>query len=177
MRAAAIVSGIGPLDAPGATRGMGSRNRMGFWVGGWAPWWYWRFLNWLFFRKVHLHPENLFPDDQSGSVLADQQVLQNSEVLDLCRASVSEGMRQGTTGHAWEGRLLSRQWGFDLGEITIPMQIWHGELDVDTPVHMGRAMARSIPNCTVTILPEAGHLLIFQHWGAVLRSLLSSHLS
>jgi len=174
VQGAVIISGIGPLGAPGVTRGMGSRNRMGFWVGRWAPWWYWRLLNWLFYRSAHRHPESLFPDDLSGGVPADQAVLMDPDVLQLCRTSVREGFRQGITGHAWEGRLLSHPWGFDLGRITVLVHLWHGESDLDTPVQMGRFMASAIPNCEATFIPSAGHMLIFPHWEMILGSLLAT---
>lgn len=174
VSAAAIISGIGPIDSLRDTRGMGSKNRIGFWVGSWAPWWYWRFLNWFFFRNAHRYPEKLFPDNQAGSVRSDRDVLSDPKVLELCRASVREGFRQGLIGHAWEGRLLSRPWNFNLRNITIPVHVWHGELDIDTPIQMGRRIAKYIPQSKSNFLPDTGHLLIFQHWEAILSLLLAN---
>ena len=36
--------------------------------------------------------------------------------------------------------------------------LWHGELDANVPVSMGRSMAERIPNCQARFYSEEAHL-------------------
>ena len=171
--AASILSGLGPADAPDATKGMQSTNKMGLLVGRWLPWPFWNALFGLWFQDIGEHPEILFPDEPKGTCAADLEMLDRPGVREVCRESVREAFRQGTTAHAWEGRLQSRPWGFALEEIRVPFHVWHGELDVDAPISMGRTMAGKIPGCHAAICPGEGHLLLINHWKEILKQLVS----
>jgi pimeloyl-ACP methyl ester carboxylesterase len=111
------------------------------------------------------------PGGQPHTTPADLAVLRHPGVLDLCRASVREGFRQGMLGHAWEGRLHTRPWGFWLEEIRIPVYLWHRLKDVDATPQMGQCIAGKISTCRITLLENEGHLLLFSHWQDILAQL------
>lgn len=173
VRAAALLSSLGPVDAPGIFKGLQPTNRMGLKVGRWMPFPLWRLAMQAFYGKAGEHPELLFPDpdNQPHTTPADLDMLRRPGVLDLCRASVREAFRQGMLGHAWEGRLHTRPWGFRLEEIRIPVYLWHGLNDVDATPPMGQFIAGKIPACRVTLLENEGHLLLFSHWQDILAQL------
>ena len=75
--------------------------------------------------------------------------------------SLTEAVRQGGRGPAWEARLLSRPWGFDVASIRGPkVHVWHGGLDRNVPVAAGRAMAAAIPGASANIHSDHGHLSV-----------------
>ena len=75
--------------------------------------------------------------------------------------SLTEAVRQGGRGPAWEARLLSRPWGFDPASIDGPqVHVWHGQLDRNVPVAAGRALAATIPGASANIHPNHGHLSV-----------------
>lgn len=49
-------------------------------------------------------------------------------------ASMVESFRAGSDGSAWELRLLTRPWGFRLQDIVIPVALWHGDADINSPL-------------------------------------------
>jgi pimeloyl-ACP methyl ester carboxylesterase len=53
------------------------------------------------------------------------------------------------------------------------VQLWQGERDVLVPPAMGRALAGSIPRCEATLVPDTGHMLIFERWRDILAALLA----
>jgi pimeloyl-ACP methyl ester carboxylesterase len=171
--AAASLSGAGPVDVADARRNMTSLNRLGATIGRFTPWPLWRLLVWYLYRKGHADPAYLFERAAGDRPRADTAVLDGPGVLELNYASQSEGLRQGTRGFALEARLLVIPWGFHLEEITIPVHIWHGSEDVDTPVAMAKAVAARIPNSHQTICPGEGHMLLFPHWEEILTQLTS----
>ena len=170
--AAADLSGAGPVDLPNATQNMSAMNRFGAKVGRLTPWPLWRLLVWYLYRMGHDNPTYLFERGAKDRPQADTAVLKLPGVLELNYLSQSEALRQGTRGFALEARLLVYPWGFRLEEIRIPVHIWHGTEDVDTPVAMGQAVAARIPNSHLTICPGEGHMLLFPHWEEILTSLI-----
>jgi len=59
-----------------------------------------------------------------------------------------------------EGKLLlGEPWGFTPEDISMEnVHLWHGELDANVPVSMGRAMADRIPHCQAKFYPHEAHL-------------------
>lgn len=174
VRGAAVACGAGPADAPGVKEGMTPLNRFGLTVGRFLPWPLWRLLVWYLYRMGHENPAYLFERAAGDRPDSDARILADPEIFRLCCLGQSEGLRPGTTGFAWETRLLTRPWGFPLEEIRVPVHFWHGTDDVDTPLAMGKAMAARIPGSRLTVLPGEAHNLIFPHWEEILTDLLKT---
>ena len=62
-------------------------------------------------------------------------------------------------------------WGFRLGDITIPVHVWHGEHDRNVPISHGTAQAAAIPESTMHEIVDVGHLLAYTHMNAILRAI------
>lgn len=170
---AAILSGAGSADTKEAFKAMTPLNRLAFTIGRYTPWPLWRLLVWYLYRMGHKNPAYLFERGAKDRPRADTEVLNGPGVLGLNYASQSEALREGTRGFALEARLIVRPWGFRLEDIRVPVHIWHGTEDVDTPVGMGKAVAARIPESQLTICPGEGHMLLFPHWEEILIQLLS----
>ena len=52
-------------------------------------------------------------------------------------------------------------WGFELEEIRVPVQVWHGGQDLFVPVTHGKWVAARVPNADVHIEPNEGHITTF----------------
>jgi pimeloyl-ACP methyl ester carboxylesterase len=89
----------------------------------------------------------------------DRKVVLNPRTLKLLTEEMFEAFRQGAEGPAYERELYGKDWGFKLEDISpdVDVYIWHGRLDVNAPVSMGRAVAESIPNCKAKFYDEEGH--------------------
>jgi len=171
VHGAAVLCGAGPADAEEALKTMTPLNRLGFSIGRFTPWPLWRLLVWYFYRMGYENPAYLFERGAKDRPKADTEVLNGPGVLELCYASQSDALRQGTRGFALEARLIVCPWGFRLEDIRVPVHIWHGTEDVDTPVAMGKAVAARVPNSQLTICPNEGHDLLFPHWEEILVAL------
>jgi pimeloyl-ACP methyl ester carboxylesterase len=172
VKAAAVISGAGPMDSPDATNGMTPMNKFGVRMGRYIPWLLWRVLVWYLYRKGHKDPAYLFNRAAGDRPRADTEVLKDADVLKLNYASQSEGLCQGTRSFALEARLLASPWRFRIEQINVPVTVWHGSEDVDAPVSMGKAVAARIPNSHLTIFPGEGHMMVFPHWEEILTQLI-----
>lgn len=173
VSAVSIISGVGPLRAPGALERMLPSNRLGYKVGRWMPWFLWRLVFGLYYRDVRRHPEKLARMSEEEPE-ADHVVFETSGLREILVETFAEAFRQGTAEPAREGWLLSRPWGFPLEEIAVPVFLWQGEADVVVTPAMGRFMAARIPHCTARFLPGEGHLLFVEHWEEILRQLTTA---
>ncbi|MEU8323728.1 alpha/beta hydrolase [Nonomuraea sp. NPDC048881] len=100
-------------------------------------------------------------------------VLTRPEVSAMLAAAYAEAVRPGLGGWADDViALFGRPWGVDPAAITVPVRLWHGELDGVVPVAHARWLAARIPTATLTVQPDAGHAGHFDATPATLEWLL-----
>lgn len=96
-------------------------------------------------------------------------------LLEQLAANIQEAFKTGTRGVAVDFQVLfARGWGFDPADITVPVQIWHGEADGNVPIEDGRRLGWMIPDAVFEEVPGEGHLLFVDHAAEILKSLLPS---
>lgn len=66
-----------------------------------------------------------------------------------------------------------REWGFDLAGVKPRIDIWHGEADLNVPVHAAKYLGDVLAHTRVTLLPGAGHFFIMERWEEILLALVS----
>jgi len=87
--------------------------------------------------------------------------------------SITEALEQGPEAAVNEYRVFSKRenWGFEPGDITVPVHIWQGEEDRNTfPIH-AQALANLMPRAELHLLPGVGHPLMATHFDEILDSL------
>jgi pimeloyl-ACP methyl ester carboxylesterase len=171
LTAACIVSGMGPLDRPGATAGLPSVRRLSATAAKHAPWLV-RPLLWLV-SNPRRNAGRFYEQITAQSAKADRAILARPEVRAMLIENWADATRCGVRGYAQEAVLLCRPWGFRLGDLTMQVQLWQGSADAVTPLSMGRCVAQAIPDCRATFLPDEGHFLLFDHWTEILASMVS----
>jgi len=156
LTATGIVSGLGPIDAPGAMDGMLRMNRLAIAAAVWVPWLTPALLG-LVARRLRRRPDRALSHMISSLPDPDQTALARPELRRLMVDTFREAFRRGTRGVALDGILYTRPWGFRPEEIPVPVYLWHGEDDMNVPAGMGRYMAAAIPRCHASFLPGEGH--------------------
>ena len=165
----AVVSGLGPLDAPGATEEMALENRIGYRLAK-LPFVLRPFL-WLRIRKIRSDPDAFLDAWADSAADSDERILQRPEVRAVFRQNFPEAVRQGTRAPLQETRLHARPWGFALDDVPVHVDLWHGSRDAFVPVAMAHHVADELPSCTAHIYPDEGHFLHYDHWGEILAAL------
>ncbi|MFN2223874.1 MAG: alpha/beta fold hydrolase [Candidatus Promineifilaceae bacterium] len=159
LRAAGIVSGLGPLDAPGALEQMRPLNRRLATIGRRAPWLF-RLVAWPEVRALKRDPEGYFARAMADMPGPDRAALARGEIRSCLQRTGQEAFQAGLRGAAWENALTARPWGFRLEDIAMEVHLWHGELDRNAPAAMGRYVAAAIPNCQARFYEDEGHLSV-----------------
>lgn len=171
LTAAAMISSVGPLDAPVATDGMLWYLRLLFGLAdhsGIVS----RLCWWLATKARSRNSGWLRAMEANGLPSSETRMLERPEMMMMLAEDYAEAVRHGVRGVAWDMAVLAHPWGCCLADITMPIQIWHGDQDVRATLNMGRYLVSIIPNCQATFFAGEGHDVFYNHWDQILAALL-----
>jgi pimeloyl-ACP methyl ester carboxylesterase len=157
LTVAVVASGVGPLEAPNATQGMG-QGRFYLKAARLQPW-----LAEAFLGMMKAGMKNARMDKMPGMPPEDLQVLACPEVGQALLESSQESWQNGLKGTAWDATIAARPWDFRLEEIRMPVHLWQGEADRNVPAAMARYVAGKIPDCRAHFYPNEGHISLLAH--------------
>jgi pimeloyl-ACP methyl ester carboxylesterase len=89
-------------------------------------------------------------------------------------ASFRRGCLRGIDGWADDDLAFTRDWGFALDEIKVPVSVWQGGEDRMVPFAHGRWLAAHVSGATVHLDDKEGHLSLWARIGDILDDLLAS---
>ena len=165
-----LVSALAPFDVPGLTEGMAPALAMLPRLARYTPFLL-RPMQGATVAFIRRNPEaavkRLFVNLPPG----DQVILQQPDLIETFARDFPEAYRQGGRGAAHDIYVVCHPWGFQPADIRAKTFVWQGEADPNVPPVMGRYFAETIPNCTATFVPEAGHMLFYTHFESILRQL------
>jgi pimeloyl-ACP methyl ester carboxylesterase len=96
-----------------------------------------------------------------SSLLPDvDRALLTDEFGEALSANIREGLRTGVDGWLDDDLAFTRPWGFDLGAITVPVQLWQGTEDLMVPFAHGRWLADHVAGVDAHLLEGEGHLSV-----------------
>ena len=100
----------------------------------------------------------------------DREVLRqlgSTEALAL----FTQALAGSSAGAVADYALLARPWRVPLGEISVPVDCWHGTADTMVPLAHTEALLERLPDARLTTWPGEGHLAIITHVDEVLDDL------
>lgn len=167
VRCAGIVSGVGPLAEPGSESEMMLFNRLVTRLARRSrhlvyP--LFALTTWLFRRW----PERSIRATSGQFPEPDVDVMRRPEVLSAYIDSYRRAPSTTARAAAQDFSLFASQWGFRLEDVTIPVDVWHGDADRNVPVSHGRVQAECIPLARLHVCPGEGHLLALDRLAEIL---------
>ena len=164
-----LVSGAPPMDIHEIRRQMLPLARINYGLTQFAkP--LMRLVFQVYWRHARKKPNEFIDMMLKQAPEVDQKVLNEPDVLGRMREVWVENLRVDSYGYVYDAEILMNPWGFELEEITIPVELWWGAQDANVPVVVMEYFAAKLPKCTQNILREAGHFGIFTNWIQILRS-------
>jgi len=107
-------------------------------------------------QRAAVDPSTVLQDlDMSES---DREQMGRPELMQVIRESTFERAVNGVGGWVDDDLALLQPWGFDVGEISVPVLVRYGMTDVFVPPAHGEWLAANVPGCLVKINDVAGHL-------------------
>jgi pimeloyl-ACP methyl ester carboxylesterase len=161
----AIVSGVGPVDRPGALRGMDFTERLNYWATPRYP-------------RVSAAMTGAFLGSAARASDLIARAASHAGKMVASRASdarvlteqLRESLRQGAAAAVLENALCARPWGFPLEGVAAEVHLWHGNRDRVCPLHHAQYLASLLPSTTLTVR-RGGHFLVLRCAEETLRGL------
>ncbi len=160
-RVAAVlcIAGVGPWQVDGLDflAGMGEQNidEFGAAVDGEAT-----LRSYLEAAAVELRdprPADIIREMSTLLPAVDVAALTDEFGADMA-AGFAEALRAGVDGWLDDDLAFTKDWGFDLAELSVPTFIWQGSADLMVPFAHGQWLAEHVPNAVVHLEPDEGHL-------------------
>jgi pimeloyl-ACP methyl ester carboxylesterase len=170
---AAIVSGLGPLDRPGALDGMNELEKRIMLAARHQPLLALAAVG-LATAADRVRPGTIYRGLVDALPPCDQTVARRPEVRKSIVDSYRRAFAHGTRGQVHDWAVIAAPWGFRADEIQVEVQLWHGDADDRVPLHHAEYLAGAIPQCELAILQGEGHMIAFSHIEEILMALTES---
>ncbi|MGE4327865.1 MAG: alpha/beta fold hydrolase [Pseudodonghicola sp.] len=98
----------------------------------------------------------------------DLLLVHRPEVLDALCEAYRFSVTQGHLGFLGDAYFAVRDWSADVAATACPIHFFHGTDDPAVALEDVRALCAATPGAELTVLPDCGQLVIYQHPGVVL---------
>jgi pimeloyl-ACP methyl ester carboxylesterase len=174
VTAVGLLSSAVPLELVGTTKGLARDDRILLFLVRRAP----RLASALLRITIgEATPRRLYREIRRSFPAVDRAALEERGSMIDAVAFVKESMRQGAQGCLQDYRVFGSPWGFDLSEVTVPVQIWEGEEDNTGPPEYRELLLRHLPRAQLSLVPGEGHLSLLQHQAPAILSHLTSQVN
>lgn len=119
-------------------------------------------------RLARLTPKLSLRFAKLGMSPTDRVVMDEFAEAPTAVAVFTASCRRTASGVVDDYAALGRPWGFDVGEITVPVRCWHAPTDPLVPIAHSEELVRRVPGAQLERWPGEGHLAIVRHVGEVL---------
>jgi pimeloyl-ACP methyl ester carboxylesterase len=170
---AAIVSGITPIDAPGALDDASPAHALALRALTRHPAAARATLGTLV-HAARAQPRLLVAALVARNGRADAAVLTDPEARDIFVESFLAATERGVGPMIEDFRLATGDWGFSPADVRRPVHLWHGVNDTTVPVANAYALAAKLPNCRPAFAPDEGHFFFRSRMLEILGALVEA---
>ena len=105
----------------------------------------------------------------------DKNLLSRPEFKAMFLDDLLNGSRFQTSAPLADLVLFTREWGFDLADVQVPVRWWHGDADHIVPFRHGQHVVDRLPDATMSVIDGESHLGGLGIAAAVLSELMALH--
>ncbi|MGJ5828302.1 alpha/beta fold hydrolase [Streptomyces ossamyceticus] len=121
---------------------------------------------------IRSDPARLLEDLRADLTDDDRLIVSDNGIRSMLLRNYHEAVRLSPYGWLDDALALTSPWGFDPGEIRVPVLFWFGAKDVFSPAAHSSWLAERIPRATAVLEPAAAHFASLRALPTVLSWLL-----
>ncbi|HEX5268245.1 MAG TPA: alpha/beta hydrolase [Acidimicrobiales bacterium] len=167
---AGVLSGVSPLAAPGAEEGMMRANVLITKMGRRSTWPLEAVFG-LMTRVQRRWPESTLRMMTKQMPGPDAEIVSRPEVRHMFLQEARRAAATSAKASAQDFQVFSRDWGFRLEEIRVPVHLWQGDADRNVPAAHARLLAAAIPGADLHEIEGGGHLATLDRSGEIFSTL------
>lgn len=107
--------------------------------------------------RIRSDPASELPFEPADLPAPDRRVVSDFGIRSMLVDNFSEALKDSYTGWIDDNMSFTVPWGFSVEEIKRPVLMWHGELDVFSPVAHTRWLAEHIPSASLVLDSNSAH--------------------
>lgn len=130
-----------------------------------------RVMRWMVMRDVEKGTRQLMASIPE----TDKAALYEAGNVEILVNSIQEGFRCDSRGVAQDDILINQDWGFNLKDVRPRIDIWHGDADVNVPIHAGEYLRDNLPHARANFLAGEGHFFVLKRWEEILTRLMDEN--
>jgi pimeloyl-ACP methyl ester carboxylesterase len=104
----------------------------------------------------------------------DRRVFARPEIKAMFLDDLLNGSRPGLRAPIYDAVLFGRPWGFDVADVHVPVDWWHGDADHIIPLRHGQHMTQLLPQARLHVRRGESHLGSFAEAEWILSTLLAT---
>lgn len=170
----AVVSSLPPMDDPQGFEAVNGNYARLFQIAANSPTLIYLLMKGFFWIDSRRAPDYFITELSASMPKQDQAIIMQPQLFHLRRMMWEEIRQNGSEGFVDELIAQIQSWGFTLKDIQIPVDIWWGNSDTFVAPMVGKRMADYIPESTLHLIENSGHLILFSHWRAILENLINA---
>lgn len=102
----------------------------------------------------------------------DREYFFTGNNLQKMSALFHDNFKDGTGAFLKEADIYRQPWGFELSQLKVPVQLWHGTVDRNVTLSTARRLASELRDCRTHFIKDEGHFsLPGKHFAEILTSL------
>ncbi|WP_220718411.1 alpha/beta fold hydrolase [Agarivorans litoreus] len=125
-------------------------------------------------KGLHKDPNKLFKVLARDLEGADVELFESPQFREKFGRYLKESKIQGGNAFSDEVRQVMSPWGFDIEDVKVTTQLFHGEQDRHIPLVLAERFVERAANAKLTVVPEQGHYMIYRQWPEILKSVASN---
>jgi pimeloyl-ACP methyl ester carboxylesterase len=107
--------------------------------------------------RTRRNPEIMFELLRNQITESDRRVVESAVFRRLLTQTYTEGLREGPFGWIDDVLAFREDWGFNLGDVTGKVLLWHGQDDTLSPINHTWWLASHIPGAEVQVQTDTAH--------------------
>lgn len=167
----ALLSGLGPLGAPGVMAGMNRQSAGLYRLALHSPR-AGRVWMKMLAQTAARAPQMVYRQQLNYLPECDRAVFASDSMRAMRLDDFAEAFRQGAAGPGQEAVLHVTDWGFALGDVGLEVYLWQGTSDRHHPVAMGRYLAEALPHAHATVVEGVGAFGFIERMDGIFDALL-----
>lgn len=118
--------------------------------------------------KMVTSPESVMAVVEATLAPCDKALFKQDNIQDDYLKNLSLATKNGVQGVANDLRNMALPWQYRLGDIQLPIDIWHGREDNNVGFSIAEYLDGVLNNTSAHFLDNCGHYFLFDHWYEVL---------
>ncbi len=125
------------------------------------------------YKTIKENPDTFHNKVYKKASEVEKNILKTTDYYTVYTQTVLDALKNGSPVPVADIRLCFEPWGFNLNDISVPVQIWHGQEDKSSPVQLVKAMQKTLKCCEARYIQGESHMSLMQNYGEEILKVMS----